>query len=403
MLSKRFSIYAVSAGLICGILLSGCSKAPSGNSESSDMPDISGNLTVTSHNIEDVSGTEYGSRYTRRDIVSVSYKAGDMNGLLPQTVTKDLEYYYDNTANIWDLKDEKITSCEVDTSNLPGSSWKCGLLSGEAAKTLYGEEAGEGAMYIRILKTMGLFAFDLSNTKNTSTERFFATTGTKARTVLVTGSGNIEKNFTITGGSVTDQGDLFFDFESDGRSYTLHFGTDVLPITEQEYDTATGKDVDSSKVYMESLPVFEVTTTSIANGEWKRECGFKEGNKSPALSWKAVDGATKYAVIMIDTTTNNWLSWYLITDKTSLAEGEYTDKSVYIGPYPPETHTYELYVIALRSDPQKLSFTLDKNGGDINSYLNSLNKASDGSFGNVISYGAIKAPYTSPELYYGYR
>ena len=92
---------------------------------------------------------------------------------------------------------------------------------------------------------------------------------------------------------------------------------------------------------MGSLPVFEVSTTSIERIEWKQICGFKEGNKSPALSWNPVEGASKYAVIMIDTTTNNWLSWYISSPtRPRLPRAEiHTDKSIYIGPYPPETRT----------------------------------------------------------------
>ena len=413
MRKNHFSTCAVSAGLILGMLLTGCSQALPQGSESAasgisgtSTPEIDPGITVNSHNIEDVTGTEYGDQYSKRDIVNVTYNASDMNGLLPQKVGKELEYYFNASANKWDLKSEKTVLCEVDTSGLPGSSWKCGSLSSDDISSLYGDKVSDGStgtMYIRLLKTMGLFAFNLDNGKNTSTERFFETTGTKARTVFSSASGNVEKSFTITGGSVTDAGDLFLDFEADGKSCRLHFGKDVLPISEREYDEATGKGVDKTKVYMGSLPVFEVSTTSIEKNEWKQICGFKEGNKSPALSWKPVEGASKYAVIMIDTTTNNWLSWYVLTDKTTLAEGEFTDKSIYIGPYPPETHTYELYVVALKSEPQKLSFKLDTNGGDIQSYLDKLNKASDGNVGNVLAYGTIKAPYTSPELYYGYR
>lgn len=154
---------------------------------------------------------------------------------------------------------------------------------------------------------------------------------------------------------------------------------------------------------MDQLPVFELTTTSIVNGEWKTETGLKEGNLSPALSWKPVEGATKYAIVMIDITTTRWLYWYVIVDKTDLAEGEFTDPSVYTGPYPAGTHTYEIHVIALKSEPKAGSFKVDSSSGDIQSFFDYVNTAKDGSVGNVLSYGTIKAPYTSPELYYGYR
>ena len=35
--------------------------------------------------------------------------------------------------------------------------------------------------------------------------------------------------------------------------------------------------------------------------------------------------------------------------------------------------------------------------------FNGWNTAADGSIGNVLAYGSVKATYTSPELYYDYR
>ena len=246
----------------------------------------------------------------------------------------------------------------------------------------------------------------ISNENNTSDQRFFATVGTGVKAYWVSDSGVYESSIDVTGGSVTNDGALYLDFESDGAALNINLWEDAAQISEQEYDEAVGKDVGSSKVYMDQLPIFEVTTTSIMEGEWKRDCGLKEGNLSPELTWQPVEGATKYAVIMLDVSTNNWLSWYVITDKTHLDEGEYTDQSVYVGPYPAETHTYELYVVALKGDPQELNFPIDTSGvsgGDIHQKMDFLNTASDGSTGNVIAYGNITAPYTSPELYYGYR
>ena len=217
-------------------------------------------------------------------------------------------------------------------------------------------------------------------------------------------SGQIESKASVTGGSVTNAGELNIDLETSAGVVTINFGKEAVQVQEQEFDQATGKEVDASKVYMDSLPVFELTTSSInKDGEWKTECGLKEGNLSPALSWKAVDGATRYAVVMIDITTTRWLYWYTVVDKTELKEGEFTDPSVYTGPYPAGTHTYEIHVIALKSEPKAGTFAVDARSGDIQSFFDYVNTASDGSVGNVIAYGTIKAPYTSPELYYGYR
>lgn len=400
---KRFISCIVSACISMGFL-AGC-MAPGSIRQIPDSKVIDSfghNASVNSH----APGEMSDGQYSAQDIVSVSYKTDGPGGLFTQTVTKDLEYRLNSTTNTWEFAGETLTSCDVDNSNLPGSSWKCDKLPEDVVGSLFGDEVPSGdtgILYFRFLKKMGKFAFNLSNPDNTSSERFFGTVGTNAKAFWSGSYGNIEKSISITEGSVTDDGDLILVFTTGKGSAKINLRTDAVNISEQEYDEATGKEVDKTKVYMDSLPVFELTTASIENGEWRQPSGLKEGNESPELTWAPYEGAAKYAVIMIDTTTSNWLCWYVIVDKTHLDEGEYTDPSVYAGPYPAETHTYELFVVALRTDPKDLNFVIDASGGDIHSKLDFLNTALDGSSGNVLAYGTIKAPYTSPELYYGYR
>ena len=410
MFKRKFTAVILSSCLMLGMLLSGCAKITGVEpmhliavTQGLQMYNI---VSQTEGDVEPLSDSEYGDKYTARQIITITCKIGGKENALPQTVTKDLIFLYDKDQQNWSYYDETLKACDVDNSSLPGTSWKCVNLDSDSVTGLFGGEipSGEnGVLYFRFMKKMGLFAFNLSNENNTSDQRFFATVGTGVKAYWVSDSGIYESSIDVTGGSVTNDGALYLDFESDGAALNINLWEDAAQISEQEYDEAVGKDVGSSKVYMDQLPIFEVTTTSIMEGEWKRDCGLKEGNLSPELTWQPVEGATKYAVIMLDVSTNNWLSWYVITDKTHLDEGEYTDQSVYVGPYPAETHTYELYVVALKGDPQELNFPIDTSGGDIHQKMDFLNTASDGSTGNVIAYGNITAPYTSPELYYGYR
>lgn len=292
-----------------------------------------------------------------------------------------------------------------DSSTLAGSSWKSTSLDNTSITALFGSDIPSdetGTVYFRFLKKIGIFVFK-DDTAGTTSEHYFETTGTKLKAVWVSDSGTTETSASVFSGSFVNDDNFCLDLETDFGKTKINFGTDVISISEQEYDENTGKEVASGKVYMDSLPVFEVTTTSIEDGEWKQSCGLKEGNLSPELTWEPVDGATKYAVLMIDTTTDNWLSWGTIVDKTHLEEGEFTDPSVYAGPYPPGTHTYEVYVIALSADPKEGNFIIDSRGADINGRLTSLNTATDGRTGIVLAYGTISAQYTSPEMYYGYR
>lgn len=120
------------------------------------------------------------------------------------------------------------------------------------------------------------------------------------------------------------------------------------------------------------------------------------GNRSPQLSWEAVDGASCYAVCMFDTDAN-WLHWF-VTDvrKTSLGEGEYTAKEQYVGPYPPRTagrHHYKMEVFALKKAPDKPSAKMDA----VNTYseivdsLNVENNTPD----NILARGSLVGTYAN--------
>lgn len=441
MKKRNLRSYTISTCLVLGLLLTGCAGTKAVSTEgdvttetvaesstvdtnavtidySSGIPDeavveaifvegING-VVVNSHNIEEITNSDFGENYIARDTVNVSYNAGDITGLLPQKVSKDLGFYMNKSTSEWELLDVTLTSCEVDNVSLPGTSWKCVSLDENVIKSIFGDDIdpNSGTVYLHFLKRMGVFAFNLTNENNTDNERFFTTAQTNGKLYFVSDGENIEKSFSINSGSVSDSGELKMDVSSEGTNINLSFGSDAEFVTEYEYDMALGNEIDETKVYLDTLQRFDLTTSSLdENGEWKLEIGYMEGNLSPALSWEAVDGATKYAIIMMDdTTTNNWFHWYNLVDGTSTTEGEFTDSTLdYFGPYPPETHEYDVYVIALADEPKDFFFELDAPGGDIYSRLNDLNTKTDGSIGNVLAYGLIEADYTPGDDYYGDR
>ena len=364
------------------------------------------NVVINSHNVEEITVSEYGEQYTTRDTVSITYNAGDLDGMLPQTVSKDLEFYKNSNTEQWELLTEKTTACEVDNTDLIGTSWKCESFSAEdLAEVFEGDIPGgdKGTLYIRFLKKMGGFAFNIDNGINTPDERFFVTVGTGAKIAWVGREGVIEKNVNMTEGSVTNEGILNLVLGTGDGSVILSFGDNTVLIKDQEYDKAVGIEADESKVYKDSLPVIEVTSDDAVDGAWNVDIGLKEGNLSPELTWEEVDGAGCYAVFMIDVSTTTWLMWYVIVDTTHFDNGRYTDSTEYIGPYPPGAHDFIVYVVALKDEPKISSYPLDQVTGDIDDKLNVLNTAADGSIGNVLAYGSVKATYTSPELYYDYR
>ncbi len=359
---------------------------------------------IEAHNVEEVSGTEYGDSYIARDTVSVTYTVKNPTEFFEQRVSKNLEFYFDKETGVWDMMMETLTGCEVDSSVIPGSSWKGET---DVLRKLFGSDIPEGdtgAVYIRFNKRAGLFAFNMSNENNTFFERFYTTSGTGGKATWVGAAGNVEVSFKVMDGSVTDAGDMIMNVATDAGTIGINFGTDVVMATEMEYDMAVSGEIEEGRIYIENLDRFEVTSSSIEGEEWKLLTGGKEENKSPELSWDEVEGASLYAVMMIDKDANNWLHWYVKVDKTHLDEGEFNSKETgYVGPYPPETHKYDVYVVALKGAPEKDGFLLDATGEDVSSKLTTLNTAADGSTGNVIAYGTVGADFTPGSDYYGDR
>ncbi|GEM_PF-2906737 len=114
-------------------------------------------------------------------------------------------------------------------------------------------------------------------------------------------------------------------------------------------------------------------------------------NYSPAITFDKVDGASCYAIYMIDPDGNNWLHWKTVVTDTSLALG--ADKANYVGPYPPSgTHTYNVYVYALKNsaDAASLPGSLDLPQAD----EKKIRKELDKQYG-IISSGEISGTYTS--------
>ena len=105
--------------------------------------------------------------------------------------------------------------------------------------------------------------------------------------------------------------------------------------------------------FIDDYKSFEVTSTNLNKGVWDDIISntSKGSNKSPQLTWSAVDGAGLYVIIMDDPDAMDWMHWKSdnVTE-TSLDEG-WASSSDYVGPYPPSgsTHTYEIYVVALKA------------------------------------------------------
>ena len=116
--------------------------------------------------------------------------------------------------------------------------------------------------------------------------------------------------------------------------------------------------------------------------------GTEISNRTPELSWNAIDGAEEYVIYMIDTSANNWLHWRVsgLTD-THLDPGSQAGE--YVGPYPPSgTHTYIIKVYALSAPPLSLPGNFDATNEDDLSFI-------DEGLTNIITSAEISGTFTA--------
>lgn len=166
--------------------------------------------------------------------------------------------------------------------------------------------------------------------------------------------------------------------------------------------SAPGAVSSSAKAASSQVQTMTVTSSSIdSSGKLSAETAGNTGagnpggpNKSPQVSWNAVDGATCYAVCMYDDDAG-WLHWFVSGIKTtSLNLGAYTDHEHYVGPYPPKNsgiHHYHIEIFALKQDAAGQIAVVD---GDMNyvNFVGKLDKAG-GKTGNILAKGSIVGTY----------
>lgn len=160
--------------------------------------------------------------------------------------------------------------------------------------------------------------------------------------------------------------------------------------------------MDKSDNYIKLVPFadlksFKVTSDDLNDYVWDDSItNTKFGkNKSPDLKWESVEGATQYLVLMID---SDWLHMDVFTTETTIAEGTIgrgEKGKQYVGPYPPfGTHTYSVFVFALKGDPKSLPFTFDSGGNYLKEIYQAIDTDKSGNTGNVIAYGRLDGNYT---------
>ena len=167
--------------------------------------------------------------------------------------------------------------------------------------------------------------------------------------------------------------------------------------TEVTTEAAT-EEVTSVDLFKDSgLSTFELSSEDLQDGEWNPVISSVDDglNASPQLSWEGVSEATSYVVYMVDSSAGYWLHWKSknVTE-TNLSQG-WASKEEYIGPYPPGgTHSYDIYVFALRQPVERVKGTFNTANAIFYDNAMELDIADDGSTGNIVSYGYLPGTYT---------
>lgn len=147
-----------------------------------------------------------------------------------------------------------------------------------------------------------------------------------------------------------------------------------------------------------------VTSENLQNGVWDDSIANTERGKnlSPQLSWEKAENAQAYVIYMIDPDGNNWI--HLISGtltKEEVVQGEITQVNKgtsdtgYIGPYPPVgTHSYEVYVFALKQAKTDYAEKVNAVCDGIDKIAQELDADAAGASGNIAAYGKLTGTYT---------
>lgn len=173
------------------------------------------------------------------------------------------------------------------------------------------------------------------------------------------------------------------------------------PAQESETQTESKKPKRGQKTTVHikdcGYATFELTSEDLHDGVWDSVITNTENGKnvSPQLMWEEVPEAESYVIYMTDTMAGDWMHWISnnVTE-TELAQG-WAPEGEYVGPYPPGgTHTYEVYVVALRQAPETVGGSMDASNHRFMRDVLELDVLPDGSTGNIVAYGHLAGTYT---------
>ena len=167
--------------------------------------------------------------------------------------------------------------------------------------------------------------------------------------------------------------------------------------TETPAETEATVPDNSDDIFVSAYPAFAVTSQSLHDGKWDKITAHDGENASPELSWEPVEGATEYAIYMIDMDTGYNIHWKSKNIKeTTLPEGWAPVITEYNGPYPPSgsTHNYTVYVIALKAPVRGMQGGIHGIYANVKDFIDALDTDAEGNTGNIVAVGRVSGTYT---------
>ena len=319
-------------------------------------------------------------------------------GMIPQVIEKSVTYVQNESEGEWAIESSEITKWDVAPDfDISDSVWS---VTTDDAKDLVSflddSLKGQAAtLYIH-------FGSDLSDIQKSTNgdSSLDITLNMTGDFVFVCNGGKFNfYDVAIKGASVKPDGAVSLNVDlGNGMAGNIDIPANVNTCEWEDF-LIVQSDTYLYMILFEDIPTFNVSSSSLNNGIWDikiANTGNGE-NISPELSWDAVDGATQYVVVMID---DSWLHMDVFTTEISLTEGAFgrgARGEQYVGPYPPKgsTHTYSVFVFALKNEPGKTTLMFDSGSNSINKIYEGLNTDVDGSTGNVLAYGRLDGNFTS--------
>ena len=319
------------------------------------------------------------------------------DGMIPQVIEKSVTYVQNESGGEWTEESSAITKWDIASDyDIRDSVWNV-TTDDATALVSFLDDSFKGlsaSLYIH-------FGRDLADIqKNANGDSSLDITLNMTGDFVFVCNGN-KFNFydvAVNGASIKPDGAVSLNVDiGEGMAGDIEIPASVKKCEWNDFLTVQS-DTYIDAASFEGLQAINVSSSSLVNGIWDTKItntGSGE-NTSPELTWDTVDGTNQYVVIMID---GSWLHMDVFTTETSLAEGAIGRVSrgeEYVGPYPPKgtTHTYSVFVFALKDEPGKVPLAFDKGGNSIFNIYDALDVDANGNSGNVLAYGRLDGNFT---------